>query len=99
MGKCAFKALQYMGVGTPCVVSPVGMNAEIIEDGVDGFLAEGAEEWRDKLERLISDAALRKDMGRRARETVLARYSHAVNYPKLKEVVERVGAAKSAGRA
>ncbi len=99
LGKCAFKALQYMGVGTPCVVSPVGMNAEIIEDGVDGFLAEGPEEWRDKLERLISDAALRKNMGRRARETVVARYSHSVNYPKLKEALERVGAAKRAGRA
>ncbi|MBI1318072.1 MAG: glycosyltransferase [Candidatus Hydrogenedens sp.] len=83
-GKCAFKALQYMGVGTPCVVSPVGMNAEIIEDGVNGFLASTPEEWLDKLKQLVDDPALRERMGRAARQTVLERYSHAANYPKLK---------------
>jgi len=88
-GKCAFKALQYMGCGTPCVVSPVGMNAEIIEDGVDGFLAEGLEEWREKLERLILDAALREQMGRAAREVVIARYSHEANWPVFLAAVER----------
>jgi len=89
-GKCAFKALQYMGVGTPCVVSPVGMNAEIIEDGVNGFLASTPEEWHDKLERLVRDPALRERMGRAARETVQQRYSHEANYPKLKAALEKV---------
>ncbi|MBX3180004.1 MAG: glycosyltransferase [Candidatus Hydrogenedentes bacterium] len=89
-GKCAFKALQYMAVGTPVVVSPVGMNAEVVEDGVTGFLADTPEEWRDRLGQLIADPDLRERMGRAARERVRARYSHAVYYPVLKDTLERV---------
>lgn len=89
-GKCAFKALQHMAVGTPVVVSPVGMNAEAVEDGVNGFLAATPEEWRDKLERLITDPALRRRLGEAARETVRLRYSHDVHYPRWKTVIEKV---------
>ena len=89
-GKCAFKALQYMGTGTPVVLSPVGMNAEVVEDGLSGFLTDTPEAWREKLVRLIEDPALREQMGRAARERVRERYSHAVYYPVLKEVLERV---------
>lgn len=89
LGKCAFKALQFMAVGTPCVVSPVGMNADVIEDGVTGFLASSPEEWHDKLARLIEDGALREDMGRKAREYVLAHFTHKAHYAALKAVLEQ----------
>ena len=89
-GKCAFKALQYMAVGTPVVLSPVGMNAEVVTDGVDGFHAATPEEWREKLTRLIIDPELREKMGRAARETVQTRYSHTIYYPVLKEVLTKV---------
>ncbi len=91
-GKCAFKALQYMGVGTPAVISPVGMNSEVIQDGVNGFLAGNEAEWRDKLERLIVDPELRRRLGEAARETVRTRYSHEANYPKLKAALLSVAA-------
>lgn len=86
-GKCAFKALQFMGVGTPCVVSPVGMNAEIIEDGETGFLARTPEEWHDKLLRLIDDAVLRERMGRAARAAVLERFTHEVHFGTFKKAL------------
>ena len=89
-GKCAFKALQYMAVGTPVVLSPVGMNAEVVEDGVSGFLADNPEEWKEALGRLIADSALRERIGRVARERVRMHYSHEVYYPVLKGVLERV---------
>lgn len=89
-GKCAFKALQYMAVGTPVVLSPVGMNTEVVEEGVSGFLADTPEAWKEKLGRLIADPALRERMGRAARERVRARYSHEVYYPVLKGILERV---------
>ncbi|MCF6285560.1 MAG: glycosyltransferase, partial [Candidatus Hydrogenedentes bacterium] len=89
-GKCAFKALQYMAVGTPVVLSPVGMNAEVVTDGVDGFHATTPEEWHDKLTRLIVDRELREKMGRAARETVQTRYSHEVYYPVLKKALIKV---------
>jgi glycosyltransferase involved in cell wall biosynthesis len=88
-GKCAFKALQYMAVGTPVVLSPVGMNAEVVEDGVTGYLADTPEEWKAKLARLITDPALRERMGRAARERVREHYSHEVYFPVLKGVLER----------
>ncbi len=93
-GKCAFKALQHMGVGTPSVISPVGMNAEVIEDGVDGFLANTPQEWKEKLERLILEPQLRRRMGEAARKTVQERYSHEANYPKIKAAFEMVAALK-----
>ncbi len=89
-GKCAYKAMQYMAVGTPCIISPVGMNAEVIEDGVTGFLADSPREWLEKLACLITDAGLRERMGRAARERMRERYSHEANYPKFKAMIDRV---------
>ncbi len=90
-GKCAFKALQYMAVGTPVVLSPVGMNRDVITDGVDGFHANTPEEWQEKLTRLIVDPELRERMGRAARKTVATRYSHDVYYPVFKELLLSIG--------
>lgn len=49
---------------------------EAITDGVDGFLAGSTEDWVEKIERLIVDENLRREMGKRARETTLARYTN-----------------------
>lgn len=89
-GKCAFKALQYMGVGTPVVLSPVGMNKEVVENGVTGFLADTPEEWQDNLERLIADAGLRENMGRSARRYIEQHYSIDAYYPVFKKVLQSV---------
>ncbi|MCC6695738.1 MAG: glycosyltransferase family 4 protein [Candidatus Hydrogenedentes bacterium] len=97
-GKCAYKALEYMAVGTPCVISPVGMNREIIEDGVNGFLADTPQEWEEKLERLILDAVLRQRLGRAARETVAAHYAHDVHFQGWKHVFEQVAGLGSRAR-
>lgn len=91
-GKCAFKALQYMAVGVPVVLSPVGMNATAVEDGVHGFHASTLEEWKDRLGRLIDDPALRQRMGAAAREHVARQYSHEANYPAFRRVIETVAA-------
>ncbi|MBX2967385.1 MAG: glycosyltransferase family 4 protein [Cyclobacteriaceae bacterium] len=74
-GKCGFKALQYMAMEIPCVVSPVGVNTKIIEHGVNGYHATTAEEWIQYLEALIHDAALRKKMGEEGRKKVIDQYS------------------------
>lgn len=74
-GKCGLKGLQYMALGIPTLMSPVGVNTEIIREGVDGFLPRTTDEWVDRLARLIDDADLRRRMGEEARRTVEQRYS------------------------
>jgi len=82
-GKCGYKLIQYMACGLPVVASAVGMNTEIVADGVDGLLAASAEQWETSLERLALDAVLRDDMGRRGRTKVEAQYSVQVIAPRL----------------
>ena len=74
-GKCGLKGLQYMALGIPTLMSPVGVNSEIIQDGQDGFLANTTAEWVEKVARLVEDADLRRRMGEAARRTVEQRYS------------------------
>jgi glycosyltransferase involved in cell wall biosynthesis len=74
-GKCGFKALQYMAMEIPCVVSPVGVNTSIVDHGVNGYLAASAAEWKNYLIRLITDSALRKKLGEAGRQKVIHDYS------------------------
>lgn len=74
-GKCGLKGLQYMALEIPTIMSPVGVNKEIIVDGENGFLAGETDEWIKKLTQLIDSGELRKSMGKKARQTVLDRYS------------------------
>lgn len=77
-GKCAFKALQYMALGVPAVVSPVGMNTEVVQDGVNGYVCATDAEWETALRRLHDDH-LRQQMGRAARATIEDHYSVTAN--------------------
>jgi glycosyltransferase involved in cell wall biosynthesis len=74
-GKCGLKGLQYMALGIATVMSPVGVNTEIIQNGTNGFLATTDDEWFGVLCQLIDDADLRKRMGEAARKTVVEKYS------------------------
>jgi glycosyltransferase involved in cell wall biosynthesis len=74
-GKCGFKGLQYMGCGIPTVMSPVGVNAHIVEHDVNGYLAGNEEDWYTILCCLIDSEPLRTRIGRAGRATVEERYS------------------------
>lgn len=91
-GKCGFKALLYMSMGIPPVVSPVGVNVDIVQDGVNGFLADTEQEWYDKLERLVTNPELRLQMSRAARRSVEDNWSAAREAPRLVEVLRSVAA-------
>lgn len=74
-GKCGLKGLSYMACGVPAVMSAVGVNAEIIKNGENGFLADNDEDWFSILGRLIEDENLRKQIGKAGRDAVLVRYA------------------------
>lgn len=74
-GKCGLKGLQYMALEIPAIMSPVGVNTEIIKDGVNGFLADKEAEWVEKISFLIDNEKERKEIGKEARKTILEQYS------------------------
>ncbi len=74
-GKCGYKLIQYMACGLPVIASPVGVNAEMVEHGVNGFLATTEAEWRSAIETVLADADLRKRMGQAGRAKVEKHYS------------------------
>jgi len=74
-GKGGYKLLQYMASGVPAVAAPVGINSDIIKDGVNGFLAGDDDSWVNSLSALADDPALRERVGRAGRETVERDYS------------------------
>jgi glycosyltransferase involved in cell wall biosynthesis len=89
-GKCGLKAIQYMALGVPAVVSPVGVNTEIVTDGHNGFHAATDGEWTHRLLALTESERLRRELGANARRTVEERYSHEVATRLLSSVFEGV---------
>ena len=87
--KCGLKLLQYMAVGIPAVASPVGVNAEIVQHGINGYLAASVSQWEETLESLLVDSQRRQRLGDQARRTVEARYSVAANAVRYVEAFEK----------
>ncbi|MEW6366249.1 MAG: glycosyltransferase family 4 protein [Acidobacteriota bacterium] len=77
--KCAFKAIESMACGIPVVVSSIGENKHLVDDGIDGFLAATSDEWVEKLRSLLDNDESRLAMGLRARKKIEARYDLAKN--------------------
>lgn len=90
-GKCGYKLIQYMACGLPVVASPVGVNGEIVRDGENGFLADSAREWVEALARLLSDAALRQQMGKAGRQRVVEAYSIQQVAPQFLALLQSAG--------
>jgi len=74
-GKCGLKLLQYMAAGLPTIASPVGVNRQITEPGVTGFLASTGTEWAQAIQNLISNPSLRIAMGAAGRQRCRNDYS------------------------
>jgi glycosyltransferase involved in cell wall biosynthesis len=87
-GKCAYKLLQVMAAGKPVIASPVGANRQVIRQGINGFLADTAEEWAEAL-RQLTDPVLRQRMGAEARKTVEEQYATAIVTPRLAEILSK----------
>ncbi len=82
-GKCGLKLIHYMACGLPTVASPVGVNRQIVEHGVTGFLAESNDEWARALRTLRDSPELRARMGQAGRKKVERLYSLQVHAPRI----------------
>ncbi|MEL7145346.1 MAG: glycosyltransferase family 4 protein [Bacteroidota bacterium] len=74
-GKCGFKALQYMALRIPALISPVGVNTEIVDDGINGFLCSTEEDWTKAMSKFFEDPALINRMADACRKKVVEHYS------------------------
>ena len=96
-GKCGYKLIQYMACGLPVIASPVGVNREIVEPGVNGFLAETEDEWRNALTTLARDPELRRRMGEAGRLKVEKTFSLQVQGPRMAQILRSVAEDRELG--
>jgi hypothetical protein len=66
--------LRYMACGVAVVASDCGGAGELVDHGIDGFLARDAGDWTRHVIRLADDAELRRSMAEAARRKVVSRY-------------------------
>jgi glycosyltransferase involved in cell wall biosynthesis len=88
--KFFLKTIQYMAVGLPVVAHKMGSNADVIQNGVNGFVVETEAEWIEKLGLLIENPELRIKMGKEARKSAVEKYSTEVQMPRVAKVFEEV---------
>ena len=72
----------------PAVASPQQSYIEAVSHNGGGLIASTCEEWFVALDSLIKDDKLREDMGKKARQTVLDRYSTSVVAEKYYQVIK-----------
>lgn len=89
-GKCGFKVIQYMAKGICAVSSPVGINSDIIDDGINGYLANNEDDWTEKLSILIESKELRDTFGKEGRRLVEKNFCVENTVPKFQAVIESV---------
>lgn len=89
-GKCGYKLIQYMACGLPVVASPVGVNQQIVNHGVNGYLASTAESWRNAFRMLFVDDVSRRIMGAQGRRDVEQKYCLQVTAPHLARLFNEV---------
>lgn len=89
-GKCSFKMLQYMACGIPVMVSPVGMNAQVLRLGRVGMGATNQSEWVDGLDMLLTRPEMAGEMGTAGRQIVLNHFSVEVIAPRLAALLRTV---------
>jgi glycosyltransferase involved in cell wall biosynthesis len=87
LGHTEWKITLGMACGLPAVASPQRSYVEAISHGGGGIVADGPDEWREAIERLVEDPELRRELGGRARATVEARYATDVVAPRYLELL------------
>lgn len=89
-GKCGFKGLQYMALAIPTIMSPVGVNKDILENGVNGFLADSESDWLAIISKLIESKSLRTQIGLAGRKTIEEKYSVEANKNKYLRCLQQI---------
>ena len=83
--------IEAAAAGRPSVTTRVGSTAEVVVDGVTGYVCDVDEQaLADAVLRLADDASLRDEMGRAARADAASRFSRARMVADMEAVYARV---------
>jgi glycosyltransferase involved in cell wall biosynthesis len=85
-GKCAYKMLLYMATEVPVIVSPVGMNREVLNLGNVGLPAETADEWIQALLFIHQNRGKAITMGKAGRRIILNYFDRSIITRKIADV-------------
>jgi glycosyltransferase involved in cell wall biosynthesis/SAM-dependent methyltransferase len=97
--KSELKFFEAALVDVPTVASPTEPFRKAIKHGETGFLAASADDWLFYLDKLLDDPSLRRDMGRNAYYSALARFGPLIRASRLCCVLDQLGEPSSAARA
>jgi glycosyltransferase involved in cell wall biosynthesis len=89
-GKCSYKMITYMSCAIPVVVSPVGMNLDILNMGTLGFAANRVSDWVDAIDFLLNNHSDRIRLGKVGRSIAEQEFSMEVIAPRIANVLYRV---------
>lgn len=78
-GKGGFKLLQYMGLGIVSVASAITINCEIVEHGVDSFLASNSKDWLNVFTDILEKKVNFTEMGKFSRKKIIQKYTFESN--------------------
>jgi glycosyltransferase involved in cell wall biosynthesis len=87
-GKCALKVLQYMATGLPVISSPSGVNAYVLENGVNGYLAHDSNEWSELIIQLAQEKNRLAQMGSFGKKRVNQEFSINVVFQKIISILQ-----------
>ena len=89
--------LEAMSAGVPVVVSPVGGIAEVVQDGVSGFLVAPGDKasLERRLRSLLVERSLGERLGAAARESARLRFGPQCALPRLEELYTAIGVAET----
>ena len=78
-----------MAGAIPVIASPVGVNRQIVEPDLNGYLADTTEEWLMALRKLTTDGQKNFEMGLAGRQKAEQMYNLQVTAPRLIDLLSR----------
>ena len=96
-GKCGLKVVQYLASGVPAIVSPVGVNRDLVVPEETGLWASDLDEWERAIEMLVLDkrrgGTKGEEMGLSGRRCVEVRFSLRSEAPRYLAILSDIAGA------